>query len=320
MKSSSSPVTAQPVLMLAADHYNRYPGEQVTLFVRFCVPEGPGAMLVLAVPPVMQVESIVSESITDNVSYTSKSDYELSIEIPLERNFKAGCEYELQIRARIHTFYSDQYLLVEARLVSEGMEVFNDACLRLAVFGAGQYLKFLPELYSGDEFMSRFLMLFESFWKPVSQQIDQVDSYFDPDLTPPVFLPWLSSWFGLPVDETLPIDRQRALLKSAMSLFKRRGTREALQTYLELYSKGRVRIFEHHADNFVLGTMSELGTDIAFGRHNRPNSLQIVLRVPNSELKRTMSTQELYRKKIVELVRNFVPAHAYFEVHCRFVK
>ncbi|PJF45913.1 MAG: hypothetical protein CUN48_16470, partial [Candidatus Thermofonsia Clade 3 bacterium] len=47
-----------------------------------------------------------------------------------------------------------------------------------------RYLKHLPGIYESDELMSRLLMLFESFWAPIEQQITHLHYYFDPRMTP----------------------------------------------------------------------------------------------------------------------------------------
>ena len=322
MNASPAPAaeSQQPALLLAADHYNRYPSERVTLYLRFRTPEQPGARLQLAVPRVMQAESYtLPEGVPVSLPTVAEGENDLVVLMPLEpRYFTPGVEYDMQIGLRLNTFYSNQYLLVETRLITDAAETLEQASLRLAVFGKGRYLQYLPELYDNDDFMSRFLMLFESFWKPIHQQVEQVDGYFDPDLTPPAFIPWLSSWLGMPVDESLPLDRQRTLLKSTMMLFQYRGTLKALKSYLEVYTAGEVTITERRAANFVLGPASVLGPDIALGRDNQPNTVLIDLRLSESELSRTKYSPETYRQKMMEIVRTLVPAQVFFDVHCNF--
>jgi phage tail-like protein len=161
-------------------------------------------------------------------------------------------------------------------------------------------------------------MLFESFWKPIDRQIEQIDQYFDPDLTPPAFLPWLASWVGMPLDSTLPLERVRELLKNARMLFQCRGTLHALKTYLEIYTTGQVSIIARQASNLVLGPSSMLGMETALGTSNQPNTVSITLTLPRTELARTQFNPETYQQKIVEVVRDLVPAHVVYEVKCLF--
>ena len=309
-----------PQLMLAVDRYNRYPGELVTLFVRFTPPERPGTTLQLAMPRVMQPEAYrLPPGAPPNLPSVAEVAQELIVLIPLEGYFPPGISAEIQIDLRLNTFYADQYLDVEARLTTPQGDTLDQAALRVTVLGKGKYLQHLPEIYADDDFASRFLMLFESFWKPVGQQIDQVDLYFDPDLTPPAFVPWLASWLGMPVDPFLPLERVRLLLKHALVLFQRRGTRQALKTYLEIYTAGESKITERRAANLVLGSKAVLGMDVALGKENRTNLVEIQLSIPQAELERSAYTPEVYRRKIIEQVRLFIPAHVSFEVSCEFV-
>jgi phage tail-like protein len=308
-----------PNLMLAADHYNRYPGELVTLYLHFVAPAQPAVTLQLAMPRVMQAEIYrLPPEVPSTLPSVIEHDQDLIILIPLDGHFSAGKTYDLEIGARLNTFYADQHLQVETRLVTDEAALLDSAALRLTVFGKGKYLQYLPEIYEGDDFSSRFLMLFESFWKPLSQQIDQIDHYFDPDLTPPIFVPWLASWIGMPVDPSLPLERVRTLLKNALMLFQCRGTLLALKTYLEIYTAGQVHVIERRATNLILGKAATLGMNVALGKNNQPNSLSINVAVSRAELDRTQYSAETYRRKISELVRTLVPAHVHYDVKCEF--
>jgi phage tail-like protein len=306
-------------LALAVDAYNRYPGELATFFLRFTVPEQEGITLQFAMPKVMQVESYeLPEGIPSTLPSVVAIDQDFIVRIPLEEHFNAGETYNIVTRVRVNTFNFDQYLITEARLVGEDGTIYAAESVQVAVYGKGKYLQYLPELYESDDFTSRFLMLFEGFWKPISQQIDQVDSYFDPDLTPPEFIPWLASWIGLPLDPSLPMERMRALLKQSIMFFQRRGTYQALKTYLEIYTGGQAEIRERRARNFVLGSMSNLGVDIALGTNNQPNSVQIDLQVSQDELGRSGYSEDMYQRKMQDIIRSMVPAHTVFDITCVF--
>jgi phage tail-like protein len=306
-------------LSLAADFYNRYPGEQVMFFLQFTAPEQAGASLQFAIPRVLKIQAYeLPEGIPASLPAVSEVDQDLVVLIPLEKYFQPGRQYEIVVRVLMDSLYSDHHVQAEARLLGADMETISVQCVQVTVRGRGRYLEFLPELYGSDDFTSRFLMLFESFWKPVSQQIDQIENYFDPDLTPVEFIPWLSSWIGLPVDEHLPVRRMRTLLNRAMYLFQRRGTLEALRTTLEIYTEGEIHIRERRANNFVLGRASALGASIALGRNNQPNSISVDIRLPQSELDCMQFSEEMYHHKMREIIRGLVPAHTVFDVNCEF--
>jgi phage tail-like protein len=306
-------------LALAVDAYNRYPGELATFYLRFTVPKKTGATLQFAMPKSLKVESYqLPEGIPTTLPSVVEVDQDMIVLIPLSKHFNKGQTYNIIARVRINTFYFNQYLMTEARLVAADGTIIASESVQVTVYGKGRYLQDLPEIYENDHFTSRFLMLFESFWKPISQQIDQVENYFDPDLTPPEFIPWLASWIGLPLDDSLPMERMRALIKHAIMLFQCRGTYQALRTYLEIYTDGQVNIVERRAKNFVLGKDTGLGLDIALGTENMPNSVRIALQVPPGELLRSGYSESMYQRKMFEIVRTMVPAHTVFDITCAF--
>jgi phage tail-like protein len=106
------------------------------------------------------------------------------------------------------------------------------------------YLKYLPSFLGGNEFLGRFLLIFEQILTPVDRQIDQLYQYFDPRLAPPDFLPWLASWLGLVLDERWPEGQRRELIRAAVELYEWRGTRRGLSEFLRLYTGFAPEIIE----------------------------------------------------------------------------
>ena len=135
--------------MLAADNYNRYPGELVTLYLRFIAPAQPGVTLQIAMPRVMQAESYrLPDGVPVALPSVIEHDDEVIILIPLSRHFTAGQTYDLEIGARLNTFYANQYLEIETRLVTEDAAQLDSASLRLTVFGKGKYKRSLLGTYA----------------------------------------------------------------------------------------------------------------------------------------------------------------------------
>ncbi len=98
------------------------------------------------------------------------------------------------------------------------------------------YLKYLPPIYAGDDFIGRFLLIFETILSPIDRTIGNLHYYFDAQLTPPELLPWLASWLGLTLDERWPEDQRRALILAAVELYRWRGTRRGLSEFIRLYT------------------------------------------------------------------------------------
>jgi phage tail-like protein len=110
---------------------------------------------------------------------------------------------------------------------------------------ASSYLKYLPAIYSGDDFMGRFLMIFETILSPIDRTVGNLHYYFDPQMTPAELLPWLASWLGLALDERWPEEQRRALILAAVDLYQWRGTRRGLSEFVRLYTGLTPEIVEH---------------------------------------------------------------------------
>jgi phage tail-like protein len=192
------------------------------------------------------------------------------------------------------------------------------------VHRSGRFLEYLPSVYEQDSFMGRFLMLFESFWGPIDQQISGIHNYFDPDLTPARFLPWLASWFDLALDDNWSEAQQRELLNSVIWLYRRRGTRIALQRYLEIFTQEPVEILEKRAKNMTLGSRARLGVGVALGTGNMPHTFTVKLRlrpiVPPADLEEEAAAREVVRleKRRLALIERMInaekPAHTSYRI------
>lgn len=107
------------------------------------------------------------------------------------------------------------------------------------------YLDYLPALFQDDEFMGRFLLIFESILQPLERTVDNMALYFDPLMVPNSLLPWLASWVDLVLDPAWPEERRRELVKSAAELYRWRGTKRGLTEYLRIYTGSSPEISDH---------------------------------------------------------------------------
>lgn len=96
------------------------------------------------------------------------------------------------------------------------------------------YLEFLPDIFQEDDFLRRFLHIFEDIWEPLEHRQDHIEMYFDPRTCPASFLPWLASWLDLPFNPHWPEARHRRLLSAAMELYSWRGTAYGLTRMIEV--------------------------------------------------------------------------------------
>ncbi|WGV28005.1 phage tail protein [Halotia branconii] len=111
------------------------------------------------------------------------------------------------------------------------------------------YLRYLPAIYQEDEnsrdFLERFLSLFETFFGNLEGQIDHIVRYFDADVVNGEFLPWLSTWLAIAVDDNWTKEQLRNLMKKAPQLYQLRGTREGIAATVELFTGDRPLIYEY---------------------------------------------------------------------------
>lgn len=97
-----------------------------------------------------------------------------------------------------------------------------------------RYLYDLPIIFHDNEFLGRYLSIFESLWEPLEQRQDHIEMYIDPRTAPAAFLSWLAGWFSLALNEHWPEARRRRLLAEATELYRWRGTRYGLTRMIEV--------------------------------------------------------------------------------------
>lgn len=116
---------------------------------------------------------------------------------------------------------------------------------------ASLYARYLPDIYQENDFLQRFLHIFEDIWEPLEQRQDHIEMYFDPRTCPAVFLPWLTSWLGIPLNAHWPEARKRRLLSQAMELYSWRGTLYGLARMIEICTGLAPEITEKATEPFV---------------------------------------------------------------------
>jgi phage tail-like protein len=302
-----------------ADYYHRYPGETVTFYTRVSIQQPLlGFTVKITLPAGLTVSDYqVLSADGDAMPLVEFGSGGQHVTWVVVEELEAGSEWEYQVQAQVAPVFQDA--TKESRAVAyselrEGEQVSAEETVSVAVAAKGDYLRHLPALYQSDELMGRFLMLFESFWAPVEGQIDHLPLYFDPKMTPPDFLPWLASWFDVILDQRLSEEQQRRLVQSAASLYRRRGTKQALQEYLEIYTGEPVEIIEHRAHDFRLGTEARLGPGVALGTGNRPHTFTVILSLPPIPSsvggKKEQARQEQERRRTLEaIIETEKPAH-----------
>ena len=97
----------------------------------------------------------------------------------------------------------------------------------------------LPRMWTRDEtdasFLHRFLAPAEGMMRDLDNKAAERSALLDPQTVPTEALDWLASFLGLVLDRRWPVSARRDLVAQAYDLFRRRGTRAALEEILGLY-------------------------------------------------------------------------------------
>lgn len=92
----------------------------------------------------------------------------------------------------------------------------------------------LPALFADDDFAQRFTAGLDTVLAPVFATLDNLPAYFEPRLAPEDFLTWLASWVAIETDPAWPAEVRRTVVRRAIELHRRRGTRRGLTERLRL--------------------------------------------------------------------------------------
>lgn len=146
----------------------------------------------------------------------------------------------------------------------------------------------LPVGMLGNDFFVRFVSIFQSMGETLMESADQVRHLADATVTPSQMLPYLASWIDSRIiDESLPEELQRTLLRSSARTLAWRGTRRGLHDYLAMLSGGDVEVI----DGGGVWPAGEAPADAAWVR------LQVE------------GTGHLSEDEFIALVRDEIPAH-----------
>lgn len=219
-----------------------------------------------------------------------------------------GQSLVLDYHGLIYVYYTEE---------DTGRQLVETAGVNLYVRPRSLYLNFVPALYREVDFIGRFLKIFEQAFEPAVQTLDVLWAYLDPMTAPQAMLPFLAHWVAWPIDRRWTLERQRFLIRSAVELYRWRGTRRGLRLYIHLYTDlplddhiitekdKHICIEEIRGQGLVLGN-TRLGEDAMLGggrpyhfivrlRCDRPDQVdeQLVRHIIDQE-KPAFCTYELY--------------------------
>jgi phage tail-like protein len=152
----------------------------------------------------------------------------------------------------------------------------------------------LPMGMVEDDFLVRFLSIFQDVADTVVSQLDNLPHMFDATVAPPSMVRTLGQWIGVDwVDPSLPDPLQRRIVREYFSLLRWRGTKRGMRQLLELISEQPATVEE---------------TGGIFHEGESPADIgHVVLRV--------RSTGWATEADLLRIVRSELPASVTFELY-----
>ena len=101
----------------------------------------------------------------------------------------------------------------------------------------------LPVGMAEDDFLYRYVTIFQCVADTVMHQVDTLPHMFDPTVAPEPMVQSMARWLGVDwLDSSLDGRLQREIVLRYSELIQWRGTRRGLQDLLEMLTAGRVSI------------------------------------------------------------------------------
>jgi phage tail-like protein len=104
----------------------------------------------------------------------------------------------------------------------------------------------LPVGKTEDEFLVRFLSIFQDVADTVVHQVDTLPHMFDPAVAPDAIVRLMGTWIGIDwIDPALPDRMQRRIVTEYADLLRWRGTARGLRLLLELITDGPATVTDN---------------------------------------------------------------------------
>jgi phage tail-like protein len=142
--------------------------------------------------------------------------------------------------------------------------------------------------------MRQFLFIFQHVMTSLTEKIDHIIDLTDPMSCDSKFLPWLASWVGFSLDESLPVHQQRELVRRAIRLMRTRGTRLGIEEMVRVLTSAPVRVEERRRPRpAALGSATLIGGRHVVERYQKEEPLGVYLMEPAERLDTSFFTMRL---------------------------
>lgn len=140
-----------------------------------------------------------------------------------------------------------RYLWMEIRLFCQAG--FYPRIRHMKIYaGNRSFLSYLPAIYrtgTKEDFLGRFLGLFETVYQDFDEKIAASTRQLDPMSAEPEFLHWLAKWVGISNAHLWQDDKLRFLLEGIVRKNLIRGTREYMEYMVSAFTGERPFLLEY---------------------------------------------------------------------------
>ncbi|MBE6611258.1 MAG: hypothetical protein E7632_02095 [Ruminococcaceae bacterium] len=123
---------------------------------------------------------------------------------------------------------------------------------------AQSWIDLLPQIYRSHDkdgqFLERYLAIFQTVYEELDALIGSSAYYFDPECTEYDFLLWITEWLDISEGWLWEEEKLRRFILRAISLYRRRGTKEGLSEIIELFTGEAPFIIEEFDIGSYAGT------------------------------------------------------------------
>jgi phage tail-like protein len=140
----------------------------------------------------------------------------------------------------------------------------------------------LPVGMTEDDFLVRYLGIFQALADTVIEQVDNLPKMFDPSVAPDEMVRTMAQWLGVEwVDSSLPDRVQREIVRRYAELIQWRGTKTGVRMLLELLTDGPVEVRDTGGvfpEGESPGAPSHVRLDVGSSGWNRTDDLVRIIR------------------------------------------
>lgn len=205
-----------------------------------------------------------------------------------------------------------RFLWMEIQLF--GQAGFIPGIQNMKIYAEGHSLiQYLPELYQKEpenDFLKRYLSLFEAVYLEMDEKIRSAERQLDPQTAGREFLIWMAKWAGISDVQFWPEGKLKILLQGIVKKNLIRGTKEYMRYMIQVFT-GEPPLFVEYGEIEQYRGRPEVYRSLKRYYAYGPYEVTILVRE-----QAVSSMQE--QKALKKIIENMKPAH--LEVHLIFLK